>query len=153
MDPVSTFRIAFPHIISLCDFGLQSILSNSVLFFSTPLATSQFPIYVIVDHQRIISLERYKYTGRFIGFDFDIALVSCGGFGMLVCNYIYSKLNKSCIYVGGVLQLYFGIYGKRWLTSDSSVGNITNHFNEYWTKVLDSDKPKDLQKVENGCYW
>lgn len=86
-------------------------------------------------------------------FDFDIALVSCGGFGMLVCNYIFSKLNKSCIYVGGVLQLYFGIYGKRWLTSDSSVGNIKNHFNEYWTKVLDSDKPKDLQKVENGCYW
>ena len=45
---------------------------------------------------------------------FDIALCSCGGYGNLICDFIYS-LGKSSIYIGGVLQMYFGIYGERWI--------------------------------------
>ena len=86
-------------------------------------------------------------------FDFDIALVSCGGFGMILSDYICSELNKSTMYVGGGLQLYFGIIGNRWKTHPI----ISKLFNEKWCNVLDQDKPSTLSSnprlCENGCYW
>lgn len=86
-------------------------------------------------------------------FNFDIALVSCGGFGMILSDYIYSELNKSTMYVGGALQLYFGIIGNRWKTNP----NVSKLFNEKWCNVLDQDKPSTLSSnpmlCENSCYW
>ena len=78
-------------------------------------------------------------------FDFDIALVSAGGFGMPLCNYIYTELNTSTIYVGGALQIFFGIIGARWLN------NV--HRNEYWVKTLTIDRPLNTMLCEGGCYW
>jgi hypothetical protein len=78
-------------------------------------------------------------------FDFDIALVSAGGFGMLLCNYIYTELNTSTIYVGGALQLFFGIMGARWI-------NVIGA-NEYWVKPLIVDRPLHTMLCEDGCYW
>lgn len=86
-------------------------------------------------------------------FDFDIALVSCGGFGMLISDYIYSELKSSVMYVGGGLQLYFGIMGNRWKTHPT----VSNLVNLNWTSVLEQDKPPTLasnpQLCENSCYW
>jgi hypothetical protein len=78
-------------------------------------------------------------------FDFDIALVSAGGFGMLLCNYIYTELNTSTIYVGGALQLFFGIIGARWV-------NVIG-MNEHWVKPLTVDRPLNAMLCEGGCYW
>lgn len=83
--------------------------------------------------------------------DFDIALCSCGGYGNIVCDYIYDKMNKSAIYVGGVLQMYFGIYGSRWIRERQDILRI--HLNEHWSRPTDSEKPKNFQKVEGSCYW
>ena len=84
---------------------------------------------------------------------YDVTLVSCGGFGMILSDYIYSELNKSVIYVGGGLQLYFGIIGNRWKQHPV----ISNYMNDNWTSVLDVDKPKTLSLnsriCENNCYW
>ena len=82
-------------------------------------------------------------------FDFDIALVSCGGFGMIISDYIYTELKSSVIYVGGALQLFFGIIGNRWINSP----DIKSLMNNYWTTVLDVDKPANIKLCENGCYW
>ena len=82
-------------------------------------------------------------------FAFDIALVSCGGFGMLISDYIYTDLKSSVIYVGGALQLFFGIIGNRWVNSP----DIKKLMNNYWTNVLDVDKPANIKLCENGCYW
>ena len=60
-------------------------------------------------------------------FDFDIALVSCGGFGMLVSDFIFTTLNKSAIYVGGSLQLYFGIIGNRWKSLEITSSYFKTH--------------------------
>jgi hypothetical protein len=76
--------------------------------------------------------------------NFDIALVSAGGFGMFLCNYIYTELNTSTIYVGGALQLFFGIMGNRW-------ANI--NMNSFWVKTLMVDKPLNTQLCEESCYW
>ena len=83
--------------------------------------------------------------------EFDVALCSCGGYGNLVCDYIYSEMNKSAIYVGGVLQMYFGIYGSRWVRERQDILRI--HLNEHWSRPNNNEKPKDFQKVEGSCYW
>ena len=84
--------------------------------------------------------------------DFDIALLGCGGYGLPLCHYIKTELNKSAIYIGGGLQLLFGVFGQRWETS------------EFWKKIIEENdckfiKPsgdeicKNSNTIENNCYW
>ena len=67
-------------------------------------------------------------------FNFNIALVSCGGFGMIISDYIFS-LGSNVMYVGGALQLFFGIMGSRWEKSIKT--------NEMWTIPCKEDIPKN----------
>lgn len=84
--------------------------------------------------------------------DFDVALLGCGGYGLPLCNFIKSKLNKSAIYIGGGLQLLFGVMGKRWENNDM------------WKKIIKENDCKfirpnqeemceNLNTIEYGCYW
>lgn len=84
--------------------------------------------------------------------DFDIALLGCGGYGLPLCNFIKNDLNKSCIYIGGGLQLLFGVMGDRWEN------------NQIWKKIIEdndckfirpnlNERCKNLKNIENGCYW
>lgn len=84
--------------------------------------------------------------------DFDIALLGCGGYGLPLCNFIKTKMNKSSIYLGGGLQLLFGVMGKRWEN------------NEFWKKIiLENDckfiRPSNEEcflesnQIEGDCYW
>lgn len=77
--------------------------------------------------------------------DYDIAFLSCGGYGMIACDYIVNKLGKSVMYVGGGLQLFFGIKGDRW--------NNRNWYNENWTSTLEHEVPINKHLAEGGCYW
>jgi hypothetical protein len=81
---------------------------------------------------------------------YDVALVSCGGYGNLVCNHIYES-GRSAIYVGGVLQMYFGILGNRWLKERPDVVRL--YLNEYWSRPKITERPKNCENVEGGCYW
>jgi hypothetical protein len=81
--------------------------------------------------------------------DFDVALLGCGSYGLPLCDYIKNKLNKSAVYIGGGLQLYFGIRGKRWEGSE----DITKFYNEYWTRPTTEETPTTSTMVEGGCYW
>jgi hypothetical protein len=84
--------------------------------------------------------------------DFDIALLSCGGYGMPLANYIKNDLKKSAIYVGGGLQLLFGVIGQRWLThpiiSQIIMQNPTQFIRPSGNEIV-----KNKFVVENGCYW
>ena len=84
--------------------------------------------------------------------DFDIALLSCGGYGLPLCDYIKKKLNKSSIYVGGGLQLLFGVMGERWRN------------NKIWNEIIEQNNCKfispsgdeickNCESIENNCYW
>jgi hypothetical protein len=84
--------------------------------------------------------------------DFDIALLGCGAYGLPLCNFIKSKLNKSAIYVGGGLQLLFGVMGERWIQRDD------------WKKIIEENNTKFIRPsgdelletrntIENSCYW
>lgn len=80
--------------------------------------------------------------------DFDVALCSCGGYGNPLCAHIF-KTGRSAIYVGGVLQLYFGIYGKRWLTELPEMMRL--HVKPHWKRP--TMKPAGFELIESGCYW
>jgi hypothetical protein len=84
--------------------------------------------------------------------DFDIALLGCGGYGLPLCLFIKAVLKKSAIYIGGGIQLLFGVMGKRWEN------------NEMWKKIISENKCKfirpsgdeiceNLRSIEGGCYW
>jgi hypothetical protein len=83
--------------------------------------------------------------------NYDIALVSSGGNGNIICNYIYKNHQKSAIYVGGVLQMYFGILGNRWIRDRPDVLKLFH--NSFWTKPKEIERPKGFYKIEDSCYW
>ena len=78
------------------------------------------------------TVELDRFTSKLDTMDYDIALVSCGGYGNLVCNYIFNR-GKSAIYVGKVLQTYFGILDNRLLLERSDI--IRLFLNEFWTNI------------------
>lgn len=82
---------------------------------------------------------------------YDVALVSCGGYGNLVCNYIFENHQKSAIYVGGVLQMYFGVLGGRWLKERADVVRL--FLNEHWGRPKTTERPRNSESIEGGCYW
>jgi hypothetical protein len=81
---------------------------------------------------------------------FDVALVSCGGYGNLVCSQIY-KMNKSAIYVGGVLQMFFGVYGSRWEKDRPMILDL--YKNEFWSRPKENERPEGYSGIEGSCYW
>jgi hypothetical protein len=82
--------------------------------------------------------------------DFDIALVSCGGYGLPICNHIKENMKKSAIYVGGGLQLLFGVIGKRWLSDVKWKKRIKESPSEFIRPI---EKQVNSHRVENSCYY
>ena len=82
--------------------------------------------------------------------DFDVALCSCGGYGNPLCHAIH-KLGKSAIYVGGVLQMYFGVLGRRWERERPEV--VAAYKNSTWTRPQEHERPAGHEKIEDSCYW
>ena len=76
---------------------------------------------------------------------YDVVIAGCGGFGMILSNFLHKELSKSVIYIGGALQLFFGIKGNRWREDIE--------YTEDWVESLDSDKPVEPAVYELGCYW
>ena len=75
---------------------------------------------------------------------YDVVIAGCGGYGMILSNFLHKQLKKSVIYVGGAIQLYFGIKGDRWTDVE---------YTEDWIYPLDSDRPLEPEVCESGCYW
>lgn len=81
--------------------------------------------------------------------DFDIALIGCGAYGMCLAAHV-KRMGKQAVHLAGWTQMLFGVYGSRWLNDQPQ---YSKYINDYWIRPLDSEKPKGLEKVENGCYW
>ncbi|WP_456379209.1 GT-D fold domain-containing protein [Lutibacter sp.] len=85
--------------------------------------------------------------------DYDICLIGAGAYGFPLAAHVKCT-GKKAIHIGGSLQLLFGIRGKRW--EDKNYHNTydyTTLINKYWVKPNQNDKPKNANKVEDGCYW
>lgn len=80
--------------------------------------------------------------------DFDIAIIGCGAYGFPLAAKL-KNAGKQAIHLGGVTQIMFGIKGKRWVECPT----YRVPFNEAWEYPLESETPKNSQKVEESCYW
>ena len=98
-----------------------------------------------------IELDRFYAELDKIKDDYDVALVSAGGYGTIICNHIYNNHNKSSIYVGGTLQMYFGIYGNRWLVERASI--LRMYMNKYWSRPKEDERPQGYKGIEHNAYW
>jgi hypothetical protein len=85
------------------------------------------------------ALEELKQKVNNVGY-FDIALLGCGGFGSSLLTHITQLSHRpSAIYIGGTLQLYFGIHGQRWYTTEVGYQHWHPLYTDAWTWPLDSD--------------
>ena len=126
-------------------YGVDLFPECSFIFIKPPQTHASNPA-----NEFDIELDNFMNQIKKIKQHFDIALCSCGGYGNLVCYEIY-KLNKSAIYIGGVLQMYFGIYGKRWLQERPDILRL--FINKHWTRPSKEETPDGYQNIEGGCYW
>lgn len=76
--------------------------------------------------------------------DFDVALIGAGAWSLPLGRRI-KQMGKCAVHMGGEMQLLFGIKGKRW--------EDKNIYNESWIRPFAEDTPKDVNRVEGGCYW
>ena len=76
--------------------------------------------------------------------DYDVALIGCGAYGLPLAAHA-KRSGHQAIHLGGVLQLYFGIKGRRW--DDWGI------YNDYWVSPSAKETPSRFKSVENGCYW
>ena len=83
---------------------------------------------------------------------FDVALVAAGGYGMLIADEIHTRMKKSVLYIGGALQLFFGIIGRRWYTNPTILAAMET-YEDGWTRPMVADQPVGKDRVERGCYW
>jgi len=60
--------------------------------------------------------------------DFDVALISAGGWGHLLLGFVRRDLKKSAIYAGGALALQFGVVNQRFLARPQDAALVNEHF-------------------------
>jgi hypothetical protein len=84
--------------------------------------------------------------------EFDIALLGCGGYGLPLCNFIKTNMNKSAIYIGGGLQLLFGVMGRRWENNEMWKQIIKENDTQF-IKPSNEEICENSKNIEGGCYW
>lgn len=81
--------------------------------------------------------------------DYEIAIIGCGAYGMSLAAHA-KRRGKIAIHLAGWTQMLFGIYGKRWLEDQPQYSKFIN---ENWVRPRESERPKNAETVEGGCYW
>ena len=89
----------------------------------------------------------YMYV-QALQIDFDIAIIGCGAYGFPLAAKLKAA-GKQVIHMGGVTQILFGIKGLRWVENPRA----QIEFNDAWTYPKESERVKNGETVEGGCYW
>jgi hypothetical protein len=82
--------------------------------------------------------------------DVDYWFLGCGCYGLPLAK-ILKDNKKNSIYIGGLIQILFGIMGQRWRDRKE----ITSQMNFHWLGSSQQVPIKDLNKymaIEGGCY-
>ena len=88
---------------------------------------------------------------------------------MPLARFAKEEKGISAVYIGGLIQLLFGLTGRRYLERlvvngrldkggvDSSLrgddNRIMETLNEHWMPPLDSETPSNFWEQERGAYW
>lgn len=79
---------------------------------------------------------------------FDVALVAAGGYGVPISEYLMKK-DINSVYMGGSLQLLFGIWGSRWRGNQLYSKVATDN----WVTPSPNQRPSGYKLVEKSSYW
>jgi hypothetical protein len=79
--------------------------------------------------------------------DARIVLVGCGAVGMPAAAKLRQR-GHIVVVLGGILQLLFGIKGRRWAKLP-----IAEAYNDAWTNPSRDETPSGFKNIEAGCYW
>lgn len=85
-------------------------------------------------------------TKRCLDTDATHFFLSCGAYGMPLGAELSAK-NRNSVYVGGILQIMFGVMGARW----DDRKEVAQFMNTYWV-YPSSKKYSALKSIESGCY-
>jgi len=138
---VHTIRAQIPR--------LQEIFPGKTWFPSCTFLCFAPPVTLAGNHGQIDWKTQYDQCIERIDRleDYDVALVAAGGYGMLIADHLFQQ-KKQVIYVGGALQLFFGIIGKRWFENKEIMGMM----NDSWVRP-NKERVANCTRVEKGCYW
>ena len=74
-------------------------------------------------------------------YDYDVLLAGSTNQSPIFAEYAKQQ-GKVGIQTGGVLQLFFGLLGKRWDAGDNGYAPWSACFNKHWIRPFESDKPQ-----------
>jgi hypothetical protein len=123
------------------------VLPDFNLFTLSPPQTNGLQISLKTWKENFFNFKD-KIQESILKHEIDVVLVSAGSYGLPICHEVF-KMRKSAIYVGGALQIVFGIWGSRWKNS-SYVHSVSN---ENWIWPNKSAKPFGAFLIEKSCYW
>jgi hypothetical protein len=141
---IETMKMQVPHLEKI--YGTNLFPQCTFVFIKPPLKQGK---EISLDFQEELRL--FFLTLDEVKDMYDVALVSSGGNGNIICNYIFEEHNKSAIYVGGVLQMYFGILGNRWVLERNEIMHL--YYNKYWVRPDKTERPIGHETIEHSCYW
>jgi hypothetical protein len=84
----------------------------SLITYTTPITYRGLPDDYYPDRDWFDTVEVIKT--EVARMEFDIALLGCGSYAMPLGKHICEVMGRKAVYLGGVLQLYFGIMGRRY---------------------------------------
>ena len=125
-----------------------------LLTYNTPITYKGLPDDYYPHHDWFQTVHAIKSDVEKI--DFDIALLACGSYAMPLGTHIAGVMKRKAMYVGGILQFYFGIMGRRYQNEF-----YTDQINaEYFITAEEASKytrhitvPEDARKDGFGAYF
>ncbi len=78
----------------------------------------------------------------------DVVLVAAGAYGLSLAAAAKTS-GKVGIHVGGVLQVIFGVRGRRW----DGGAEYERRATHLWCRPTGDETPEAARQVEGGCYW
>jgi len=139
------------------DSGRAAQAFDSEWFKGTSFSFCKPPLTLAGNHGEVLWQDRMKEFKERLRAQIakqkpDVCLASCGGYGMPICDFLVQELGVSAIYVGGALQLFFGVMGSRWLGNET-IQKYVKANPSAWIRPSEDERPPNLQRVEGGCYW
>ena len=148
-------------IISMFDKVIKEQYQKRKVLFKNP---KTLPPFELITYQAIDAIggnekfESWIVTYNFMcseieKIDFDIAIVSAGGYGLPLAAHI-KKTGKQAIHLAGATQLLFWIKGQRW---DLRTKYSEGLYNEHWIYLPQETRPLKAEKLVeyegNLPYW
>lgn len=111
--------------------------------YDTPITYAGLPQEMYPDESWQVTADRLK--SGICNLDFDIALLSCASYALPLGIHIRDVCGKHAVYVGGCLQLFLGIMGRRW----SGLPYFMDQMHpENFVRPIEGDRYQGVVKVD-----